>query len=76
MNDTDELLPCPFCGAKPKLFHGDRKIVGHGESSDKIGVRCFCGASILVEDYAVHEIEKRKKIAIQKWNIRYEPSRS
>lgn len=73
MNDTEKLLPCPFCGGEVSIKARDKRDVGftiwcecskcHAETSG------YC-PDINNEDNSIENIENCKQLAIQAWNKR------
>ena len=59
MNDTEKLLPCPFCGGQNIRFGSSSHTFG-----TDIYVHCECGAKVQIcEEYGYGELIKR-------WNKR------
>lgn len=66
-----KLKPCPFCGSEAEFYHGDRRIVGHNESDDEVGIRCKnCDVGYGIRNYAEYKIEEREMEAYKLWNSR------
>lgn len=67
---TGPLLPCPFCGGEA-VAQSTPTGSGHGESYDKISVSCrSCKAEIGEGSYAGHEVARRTRTVVEKWNRR------
>ncbi|MDE5978303.1 MAG: Lar family restriction alleviation protein [Turicibacter sp.] len=61
MNDTEKLLPCPFCGGQSLRFGTSLKTFG-----TDIYIQCECGGRVQIcEEYGYIELKKR-------WNTRLE----
>ena len=68
-----ELKPCPFCGASGAKVAVVSAGGGHGESYDRVFVRCAmpgCRAEIGLSDYAGRGIDERKRSVAMRWNSR------
>ena len=67
MNQTDKLIPCPFCGhTRPKLMHG--------LDGATVGVFCdCCRALVIFPDAQIREKEKfedNRRRWVRKYNQR------
>lgn len=60
-----ELLPCPFCGAKPQLEEKSIKLVDE-KGKQCLGYLIWCSG----EHHEVSVFTATKKDAINEWNTR------
>ena len=61
---------CPFCGGAGRLFNGEPRATGHGETENDAGVQCEeCPASITLPGHG--HIGSRQASAVQQWNYRW-----
>jgi hypothetical protein len=70
-----EIKDCPFCGSESEYFKTGKFTTGHGETNDRIGVRCTgCPVVMQITDYTNYKHLDRLVNCIDAWNSRIKPN--